>query len=367
MGLRPLTLGLLSLFAAGCVHSLPRVEVLVIAPHPDDEVLLASGVLERAVKQGRRAAVILMTSGGYTCERNAFTREGESMAALTAIGLSEADVHFLDYPDGYLRKLTTTPLAPVEHSAPDGTCTRASTTSAHHGAKHLDEHTARTGTPAPWTTEALVEDLSALLERLRPRDVYLPHYIDSHSDHSMTYVYFRRALDRVRRAPTVHRGVVHAGNCWPSDCNEPFTPGLGMPPLPSPLDHYTPTERLPVDAQRKRALIEMYPSQTGPSPVENWLMAFARTEEVFFPERFELQLGHWVPVGSSTVRLTQPRQVIERFEVLLDTDSVHVLEAATHAPVATWPRPAGVALINIADREVSLLGEDGFIAQFEVP
>ena len=44
-----------SVFLAACVHApAPErdgVDVLVIAPHPDDEVLLASGVMARAVRK----------------------------------------------------------------------------------------------------------------------------------------------------------------------------------------------------------------------------------------------------------------------------------------------------------------------------
>lgn len=275
-------------------------DVLVIAPHPDDEVLLAGGVLARAVKQGQRIAVILVTNGDYGCERDGYLREAESIAALRALGVKDTDVHFLGYPDGALAKLSPTPLPPMEHRDASGQCIARTGTYADRAAGRLDEHTRRTGAPADWTSTALQGDLTALLTRLAPRQVYLPHGLDDHPDHAMTYVFFRRALDGLAQAPTlIHRGVVHAGPCWPSDCKTWFTPELPLPPLPPPLAGYLPDERVPTDAARKLEVIAHYTSQAGTQPKLDWLASFARPEEVFFTERLERVDRRWVQRGST--------------------------------------------------------------------
>lgn len=284
---------LLSACVRGPVAEQSSVDILVIAPHPDDEVLLAAGVMERAVRQGRRVAVIIVTNGDYSCERDGYLREAESIAALKSLGVREADVHFLGYPDGALAKLSPSPLGPQDHRDATGQCIARTGTYADRRAGRLDEHTARTGTPAEWTSDALIGDLEALLLKLAPNEVYLPHGIDEHPDHAMTYVFFRRALDRLSEAPAIiHRGIVHAGECWPSDCVKHLTPELATPPLPGRLAEYLPTERLPVDAARKLAAIDKYTSQLSP-----WLTSFARKDEVFFPERYVREGKRWVRVG----------------------------------------------------------------------
>ena len=276
------------LLLAGCVRGpvseRAGVDVLVIAPHPDDEVLLAAGVMERAIRQRRRVAVIIVTNGDYSCARDGYLREAESIAALKTLGVAEGDVHFLGYPDGALRVLTATPHAAMEHRDATGQCVARTGTYADRGAGRLDEHTARTGSPADWTDEALIGDLEALLTRLAPREVYLPHGRDEHPDHSMTYTFFRRALDRLARAPLVHRGVVHSGECWPSDCVKYFTPEL-----PTPLPFPEPSERLAVDPLRKLEAIKKYTSQLSP-----WLTSFARADELFFPEEYTREGGRWI-------------------------------------------------------------------------
>ena len=119
----------------------------------------------------------------------------------------------------------------------------------------LDEHTARTGQPGEWTSDALLGDLEALLSRLHPRTIVLPHFIDDHPDHAATYRYTRRALENLHREPDVLRGVVHAGACWPSDCKTFLNLLQPMPPLPRPLGGYAPKLRQPIDADHDHAVV----------------------------------------------------------------------------------------------------------------
>jgi LmbE family N-acetylglucosaminyl deacetylase len=277
------------------------VDLLVIAPHPDDEVLLASGVIERAVHAGRKVAVMLMTNGDFTCSRDGYVREEESVKALAELKVTE--VYFLGYPDGALAKLSAQPLPPMAHRLPTGQCTTVDHTWADTRVGRIDVHQRRTGAPGPWTSVALVQDLAAVLGNLKPREVFLPHAIDEHDDHSMTYIYFRRAIEQLGWAPElVHRGVVHAGgDCWPSDCVTNFVPNAAMPALPGPLAGYLPDERDPIDARRKLQLLGHYASQLEGPLEQDWLAAFARTDEVFFTERYVRKGTRWVQAGSRPV------------------------------------------------------------------
>jgi LmbE family N-acetylglucosaminyl deacetylase len=376
---------LLFLLIAGCVRNSgperEEVDVLVIAPHPDDEVLLAAGVLTQAVKEGERVAVALITNGDYTCERNGYTREAETIAALSLLGVKEADVHFLGYPDGAIDKLTPTPLEPRDRMSPEGHCIQAAGTYATRGAGHTDEHALRTGEHAPWTSTALTGDLAALLARLKPREVVLPHGIDSHPDHAATYAYFRRALDQLETGPArVHRGIVHADRCWPTDCRVNFTPDAGFLPLPPPYENYRPRERRPVDAQLKFTAISRYPSQTGPKPQSDWLAGFARTEEDFFPEVLQRIDQKWVRVpvqppieftlSETTVFTVLHAHGGETIEVALTPDRIIIRRVgAVFNVLGSWFRSTpGPLTLRIEARpddgdvsEWSVLGPEGLI------
>ena len=83
--------------------------VLAVFAHPDDESLLAGGVLAACAAAGRRVAVVSMTRGerGPTelpelVGRLALgdVREAELLVAARALGVSSAEC--LDYPDGEL-------------------------------------------------------------------------------------------------------------------------------------------------------------------------------------------------------------------------------------------------------------------------
>ncbi len=280
-----LTVTLLTLSCVGRSGArAPEVDVLVIAPHPDDEVLMAGGAMAQAVRRGERVAVVLMTNGDLSCERDGRVRQAETIDALAAIGVGEENVRFLGYPDGHLAELTTTPLE-VERLGPDGRCGRASTTWATRG-------TPRSGKPAPLTSTALIDDLAAVLGELRPRDVYLPHGLDQHRDHAMTYVFFRRALDRLEVAPRrAHRSLIHAAGCWPApDCDRPLQLEAPMPPLASGA---VPDERVATDARLKLSWIGRYRSQLDGPLEQDWLASFARTDEVFFVETYVRDGARW--------------------------------------------------------------------------
>ncbi len=286
---------LVSLLVISACAKRGPVDVLVIAPHPDDEVLFAGGVLDAAVRAGQRVSVIVITNGDFGCERDGWARQDETLEALATLGVAERDVRFLGYPDGHLAELGPQPLAPVERRDAQGRCTRGDTTYARRGVRGTDVHTALTGAPARYTEDAVVGDLAALLAKLEPRDVYVPHPIDEHPDHVATYTFFRRALDRLEAGPRrVHRALVHFGDCWPgNDCKSPLAPKAKVEPLPAPLEGYVPSERVPADGNLKLAAIERYRSQLGTRPRTNWLMSFARAEEVFFPEVLERDATSW--------------------------------------------------------------------------
>lgn len=87
---------------------LPRdLSVLVIAPHPDDEVLACGGTLALLRQRNCRVHVVVVTDGArgdplnYSEEDVAIRRAEESRSALRRLGIE--DVHFLGYPDGDFR------------------------------------------------------------------------------------------------------------------------------------------------------------------------------------------------------------------------------------------------------------------------
>jgi len=82
-------------------------KVLIIAPHPDDEVLACGGTLALLRRNDCDVRVVVVTDGargdplGYSTEDVPTRRMRESRSALRILGIE--DVEFLGYPDGAFR------------------------------------------------------------------------------------------------------------------------------------------------------------------------------------------------------------------------------------------------------------------------
>lgn len=306
----------------------PATRWVVIAPHPDDETLIASGILLRAAQSGSDPAVIVMTNGDLDCIHDGLRREGESIAAMAELGVREERVFFLGYPDGGLAQLGRAPLPPRRRII-DGSCQAGNTTYGARGFGRHDYHRVRFGAEAPYTRENAVADLAALLAELHPTDVAITHPEDTHPDHAATYTLFRSALDRLAEAPRVHRAMVHNGDCWPTGtaprepCPAPrIAPGEPTPPLSGRLTGYVPGERFAVpssclagdpESNPKLRAIAAHASQTR-GTLESYLFAFARSDEVFFPERFARSDRCWsrTTTAPPARRLTTQTLKLER-------------------------------------------------------
>ena len=131
------------------------MNALVIAPHPDDEVIGCGGAIRSRVERGERVAVVFLTSGELGLkhlprERAWKVRETEARKSSRILGL--AKLHFLRQPDWM-----------------------------------LGDHVSATATA-----------LKPLLDEEKPGIIYLPHSNDGHPDHQATLPILRAALKRCR-------------------------------------------------------------------------------------------------------------------------------------------------------------------------
>ncbi|HCU11267.1 MAG TPA: hypothetical protein DGB72_03980, partial [Gemmatimonadetes bacterium] len=89
-----------------------KADILVIAPHPDDESTIAGYLAKAVLDEHRHVAVVVTTRGdagqnlvGYEQARSlAEIREAETRQALASIGIT--DVWFLRAPDTWARDIS---------------------------------------------------------------------------------------------------------------------------------------------------------------------------------------------------------------------------------------------------------------------
>ena len=64
-----------------CAALPARADVLVVAPHPDDDIITSAGVVLRARQAGETAWIVFMTNGDIDGEASGLARQAEAVAA----------------------------------------------------------------------------------------------------------------------------------------------------------------------------------------------------------------------------------------------------------------------------------------------
>lgn len=147
-------------------------ELLLIVPHPDDEVFGCGGLFTNMAAHGKRVATLTMTRGGAgrtldVCTREQLkdVREAELRAALSVLGVQ--DVHIWDYPD----------FVPAADRGME----------ANEGLRGIPQ-------------AEIVPRITELVERLAPRVVitFPPNGSNGHPDHVVTHSLATKGLAEAR-------------------------------------------------------------------------------------------------------------------------------------------------------------------------
>lgn len=261
--------------------------ILILAPHPDDEILGTGGVIQKTLSAGGKVKVVLYTCGEHNqlaflfyCRRLVLKQKGflslgstriaETREAVGYLGLKEEDVVFLGYPDlGTLSILTR-----------------------HWGANvpYRDLLTRIAAVPypvclspgAPYTAESILNDLKRVILDFKPTQIFVSSPLDSNGDHVSLYVFLRLALwDLESRIPDpeIYPYLVHYRG-WPRPLG--YHPDLELTP-PSQLNNsvlsWEGLNLEPQEVEQKWRALSFYQSQLGYS--RKLLFSFARKNELF--------------------------------------------------------------------------------------
>lgn len=148
---------------------------LVVAPHPDDEVLGCGGTIARKAMAGTDVKVVIMTDGRTShahlidAEQLVRLRREEACVAARELGVDPSTYEFLNFPDGELRE--------------------------HH--------------------DAAVASMRRLIASFAPREIYVPHRDDRQIDHIATYRIVQAALAGQQHAVKVFEYPVWLWHSWP--------------------------------------------------------------------------------------------------------------------------------------------------------
>jgi LmbE family N-acetylglucosaminyl deacetylase len=173
--------------------------VLVLAPHPDDEVLGVGGVIQQAVAQKLPVKIVFLTYGDSNqwsfllyrkhpvvfpaaVENMGLVRHDEAINASRILGVDPQNLIFLGYPD--FGTLNIWYYHWNKRPAYRSLMTRV-TAVPYKGAYHFG---------APYKGEEIIRDLRSILRDFKPTKIFVSHPADHNGDHLALYLYLRVAL-----------------------------------------------------------------------------------------------------------------------------------------------------------------------------
>ena len=84
--------GALLVMVALLTSATASAQVVVFAPHPDDEALFASGIIYQARQAGKTVKIVVATNGDCEDPAIGHARERETIAAMALLGVPASDV-----------------------------------------------------------------------------------------------------------------------------------------------------------------------------------------------------------------------------------------------------------------------------------
>lgn len=358
-----------TLAAAATVFGMPSPAaaapggVLIVAPHPDDDLLYGAGIAAAALSAGRTVTVVFITNGDLNGVPTGVVRQEQAVVAQTTyIGTSEPDLIFLGYPDGSLPALHDLYTNPTDaFTAPIGT----SETYATWGLGGTDFHTYWFGAPAPYNGEAVLQDLMAILAQARPADIYTVSEFDQHQDHATTYRWVKAALERRMFVDPTYRATLHKTIVWSVD------PGVWPAPPDPAADHveipglsgtglaWGARESVRVPLAMQATSLASNPKFLAIQEHGGWsyLNYFVHRDEVFWVDTVSANLASAAAVTASSERAANAQEAVKAVD-----------GAAAGAPVSptrewvtnrgkagswlrlVWPSPVVIKRIVLYDR-----------------
>jgi len=259
--------------------------ILVFAPHSDDEVLATGGYISLAIKSQANVTVVLATNGdGHRFSsmeeykeiypdsadyiQSGYDRQQETINGLAVLGVKKENIIFMGYPDGGLQNLLN----------------------GNYQTPYTSPYTKKQNTPytnsyqsnVAYTGENLTNNLTSIINEKNPDVILVSSPNDLHPDHAALAVFLDRALNRITLKPQVYNYLVHARGF-------PYPKGLHPNRFLSPPARFVSDDdtwfnyNLSADVlNQKQTAVEQYHSQLKVPLLHSLMDSFIRQNEIFF-------------------------------------------------------------------------------------
>jgi LmbE family N-acetylglucosaminyl deacetylase len=248
----------------GKLGSFPAVSsqtrLLVIAPHPDDETVMAGGLIQRVLENQGKVEIIYLTSGDGSrttlIQENkeidlspaefialGETRIKEASQAASVLGVKRSDVFFLGFPDQGLTKIYNR-----NFNQADGIGSSAMTKVDH--VPYPEAY--RPG--QAYYGENLLNDVKEIALAFKPNIVVTGHPRDNHPDHRIAFTLVEKIRPDLDPNCKVYSSLTHFKGY-------PAPGGYLFPPKKLFGGDWLSLELYPPEITVKRKAIEVHISQ----------------------------------------------------------------------------------------------------------
>ncbi|MCX7920148.1 MAG: PIG-L family deacetylase [bacterium] len=307
--------------------------ILILAPHPDDEVLGCAGIIQAAVKLRVPVRVVFLTYGDNNewsffvyrkhpvllpkaVKQMGLIRHEEAIQADAMLGIPANQITFLGYPDFRTLRiwLSHWNKSPVAESM----------------------FTRVTAVPYPnafrpgalYKGDEILKDITAILREYKPTKIFLSHPADFNPDHQALYLFTQIALwnlhDEIQ--PSLYPYLIHYKN-WPKPRKYIPNQPLVMPYVLQQEIVWHQYHLQPDEIFHKLAALNKHKTQYESH--RSLLISFVRNNEVFgdFPTLFlnPNSVPTMVSKGNS-----QPLDIPEQLTEIEQLDYIGVEQRLIH-------------------------------------
>ena len=261
--------------------------ILVLAPHPDDEIIASAGIIQKAKEAKAKVQVVLFTNGDanelafivyekrLTFKKKEFLHMGnvrrkETLSACKLLGLDESDIISLGYPDFGTMEIFTKYWGDVKPFR--SILSRVDRVSYSHAPSFN----------APHCGESVLNDIKNVIRSFRPTKIFVSHPVDTNRDHRALYLFTKVAMWDLKKEGIrahIYPYLIHVVG-WPKPRG--WRPDLMLSPfkvLQKSDILWHQSVLTPQQIEKKREAVLKFNSQNIPSP--GYLSTFARKNELF--------------------------------------------------------------------------------------
>lgn len=190
-------------------------KLLIVSPHPDDETLIASGLIQRVLEKGGQVKIVFLTNGDASREAAWYEdqktnllpsdfialgeqRINEAINAGKTLGLTEKDLVFLGFPDQGLQFLLS---KNIDKRDPPFF---SKTTKTDH-VPYLKSYRVSQS----YLGTNLLNDLIEISKTFHPTIIVTTHSLDKHPDHRAAFTFAEKIKKSLSSNIPILTSIVH--------------------------------------------------------------------------------------------------------------------------------------------------------------